>query len=153
MIIAGLIDEDKVSRDVLPCNPFEVVTWVRGFEPRLSIVVPTAFFVVDSPGLEPDSQAFQTRAITRPAHCPFSTDKGPQRRFARRWIYLWRAATTETPQRPRTFRFGASGGGCSHFEHSVLWSEWPDSNRQPRDPQSRALPDCATFRFCGDKNL
>ena len=27
------------------------------------------------------------------------------------------------------------------------WSGWPDSNRRPPDPQSGALPDCATSRY------
>jgi hypothetical protein len=35
------------------------------------------------------------------------------------------------------------------FRGQVLvfaWSEWPDSNRRPLDPQSSALPGCATLR-------
>jgi hypothetical protein len=33
---------------------------------------------------------------------------------------------------------------CGYW--ALYWSEWPDLNRRPLDPQSSALPGCATLR-------
>src|SRR5512132_3868026 len=42
--------------------------------------------------------------------------------------------------RPPLFLVGAPSTSL------ILWSERPDSNRRPLDPQSSALPSCATLR-------
>ena len=82
------------------------------------------------------------------SHIPVLGPAGCARaRTAKSLPAIWQSsASVPDPRQIKAKKNGLEPGGKRPFFLALIWSEREDSNLRPPDPETGALPDCATLR-------